>query len=124
GIIFFGSSVLLFFILLIRKKPMLKIDNEKVVIYKLHGKIINIPFKNIKSVDVWTTRGYNGLTTNRQLVFELKTPSEEYKKSFYYRLIKSVSTSKVANSQYAIQTGFLNINYKKLEKLINERIST
>lgn len=121
GMILFGFGVVLSIIYLLRKKPMLTIDDEKITIYKLFGNPNIVYLENIKSVNIWTTY-HKSFVSNRQIVFELRNPTDKYKRTLFYKLIKEISSQKTANTQYGIQTNFLDLKYSEIEKIINEKI--
>src|SRR5690606_449779 len=77
--------------------------------------------ENIKSVNIWTTY-HKSFVSNRQIVFELRNPTDKYKRTLFYKLIKEISSQKTANTQYGIQTNFLDLKYSEIEKIINEKI--
>ena len=97
------------------------IDDEKITIYKLFGNPNIVYLENIKSVNIWTTY-HKSFVSNRQIVFELRNPTDKYKRTLFYKLIKEISSQKTANTQYGIQTNFLDLKYSEIEKIINEKI--
>src|SRR5690625_7609168 len=96
--ILFGFGVVLSIIYLLRKKPMLTIDDEKITIYKLFGNPNIIYLENIKSVNIWTTY-HKSFVSNRQIVFELRNPTDKYKRTLFYKLIKEISSQKTRSEE-------------------------
>ena len=103
-----------------RKSPLLIINDDEIVILNPFRKAIIIKFLDIQLFSVISTR-FRGISTNRQILIELKCPTDKYQKTLYYKALKNVD-DKLANSQYGIQTSFLNIDYKDLLKTLNQRL--
>lgn len=122
----FGFSIFVFGIIisilyLIRTKPLLTVTTNEIIIYNiLLTKQINVNFEEIKSFFVITT-SYKGISNNRQICIELKKPTKKYSDSWFYKLLLKFN-SKIANSQYAIQTNFININHNELLAILNEHL--
>lgn len=79
-----------------------------------------IQFENIKSFFIVNSH-YRGIKTNRQIFIELNKPSEKYSKTLFYKFLNKINKP-IANSQYSIQTDFLNIKQQKLLELLNKKI--
>ena len=120
----FGYSIFVFGIIisilyLIRTKPLLTVTTNEIIIYNiLLTKQINVNFEEIKSFFVITT-SYRGISNNRQICIELKKQTKKYSDSWFYKLLLKFD-SKIANSQYVIQTNFLNTNHIKLLAILNK----
>jgi hypothetical protein len=123
GFILFFSGIILAVKLLLRKEPLLIITSEEILINQVLMKPIKINFKDIKSFEVVSI--YNrGFRTNTQIYIEMKEPTEKYKNSMQYKFLFWISSPRIANSQYGIQTTFLDINYKELLKILNKKLSS
>ena len=103
---------------LIRTKPLLTVTTNEIIIYNVLAKQININFQEVKSFFVITT-SYRGITNNRQICIEMKKPTKKYSDSWFYNLLLKFDI-KIANSQYGIQTNFLNTNHIKLLAILNK----
>lgn len=107
-------------LLLTRKKPLLTITNTQIIIHSALYSSKTIQIDNIKSFFI-VNNHYRGIKTNRQIFIELHKPTENYTKTWFYRFLNKVSKP-IANSQYSIQTDFLNIKQQKLLELLNKKI--
>jgi hypothetical protein len=116
----FSFGILLSFLLLIRKKPLLTITNNEIIIHNVLAPSKTIQIDNIKSFFIVNTH-HRGIKTNKQIFIELNKPTEKYTKTWFYKFLNKVSKP-IANSQYSIQTNFLNIKQEKLLKLLNKKI--
>lgn len=122
GLILFFSGTILSIKLLLRKEPLVVITDEKIFIKQVWQKSIKINFKDVKSFEIISI--YNrGFRTNTQIFIEMKEPVGKYKNSAQYKFLFWFSP-KFANSQYAIQTTFLDINYKELLKILNKKLKS
>lgn len=120
GFLLFVFGVIYSLFLLFRKSPLLIIKDDEIVILHTFRKPIIIKFIDIQSFSVISNR-FRGISTNRQILIELKKPSDEFQKTLYYKTLINVD-DKLANSQYGIQTSFLNIGYRDLLKTLNLRL--
>lgn len=116
----FSFGIVLSFLLLTRKKPLLTITNSQIIIHKVLTPSKTIQIDNIKSFLIVNTH-HRGIKTNRQIFIELKRPTEKYTKTWFYKFLNKISKP-IANSQYSIQTDFLNIKQQKLLELLNKKI--
>jgi hypothetical protein len=120
GFLLFVFGVIYSLFLLFRKSPLLIINDDEIVILNPFRKAIIIKFLDIQSFSVISNR-FSGIASNRQILIELKCPTDKYQNTLYYKAIKKVD-DKLANSQFGIQTSFLNIDYKDLLKTLNQRL--
>ena len=120
GFILFFSGIFLSVKLLLRKEPLLVITSEEILINQILMKPIKIYFRDVKSFEVIYTY-HRGFRTNAQIFIEMKKPTEKYKNSKQYKILFWFSP-RLANSQYTIQTSFLNINHKKLLEILNKKL--
>jgi energy-coupling factor transporter transmembrane protein EcfT len=120
GFIIFVFGIIISVLHLIRTKPLLTVTTNEIIIYNVLAKPININFEEIKSFFVVTTH-YRGIANNRQIYIEMKKPTKKYSDSWFYKLLLKLDI-KIANSQYGIQTNFLNINHKKLIVILNKQL--
>lgn len=120
GFLLFVFGVIYSLFLLFRKSPLLIINNDEIVILHPFRKTILIKFLDIQSFSVISNR-FRGIPTNRHILIELKKPSDKYQNTYYYKNLKRISV-KLANSEYGIQTSFLDIGYKDLLKTLNLRL--
>lgn len=120
GFIIFVFGIIISVLHLIRTKPLLTVTTNEIIIYNILTKQINVNFEEIKSFYVITTH-YRGIANNRQICIELKKPTKKYSDSWLYKLLLKFDI-KTANTQYGIQTNFLNINHKKLLAILNEHL--
>lgn len=119
GFFIFVFGIIISVLYLIRTKPLLTVTTNEIIIYNiLLTKQINVNFEEIKSFFVITT-SYKGIANNRQICIELKKPTKKYSDSWFYKLQLKFST-KIANSQYVIQTNFINTNHIRLLTILNE----
>lgn len=116
----FSFGIVLSFLLLTRKKPLLTITNSQIIIHNVLTPSKTIQIDNIKSFLIVNTH-HRGIKTNRQIFIELKRPTEKYTKTWFYKFLNKISKP-IANSQYSIQTDFLNIKQQKLLELLNKKI--
>ncbi|HLV51374.1 MAG TPA: STM3941 family protein [Flavobacterium sp.] len=120
GFLLFVFSIILSLLLLFRKKPLLTITNTQIIIYNVLAKKKVIDISNVESFFI-VNNYHRGIATNRQIYIELKVPGVKYSSSWIYKFIAKFSKS-IANSQYSIQTDFLNIKQKKLLEILNQLI--
>ncbi|WMW77817.1 STM3941 family protein [Flavobacterium sp. 20NA77.7] len=120
GFLLFLFGIILSVLLLKRKKPLLTITNSELIIHSILAPSNTIPFNNIKSFFIINTR-YRGIKTNKQIFVELKNPTEKHTKTWFYKFLCKISIP-IANSQYSIQTNFLNIKQKELLEQLNKKI--
>lgn len=118
--LFFSFGIVLAFLLLKRKKPLLTITNSEIIIHNVLSQSKTIQIDNIKSFYIFNTQ-YRGIKSNRQIFIELNKPTEKYTKSWFYNFLNKISKT-IDNSQYSIQTDFLNIKQQKLLELLNKKI--
>ena len=118
GFIIFVFGIIISVLHLIRTKPLLTVTTNEIIIYNVIAKQININFQEVKSFFVITT-SYRGITNNRQICIEMKKPTKKYSDSWFYNLLLKFDI-KIANSQYGIQTNFLNTNHIKLLAILNK----
>jgi hypothetical protein len=114
----FGFFYALF--LLFRKSPLLIINEDEIVTLYPFRKSIIIKFSEIQSFGIIES-SFRGFTSNREILIELINTSDKYQRTDYYKILKRISV-KLANTQYSIQTNFLNIDYKDLLKILNQRL--
>ncbi|WP_420842314.1 STM3941 family protein [Flavobacterium ammonificans] len=121
GFVIFVFGIIISILYLIRTKPLLTVTKNEIIIYNiLSTKKTNVNFEEIKSFFVITT-SYKGITNNRQICIQMKKPIKEYNNSLFYKFLLKFDI-KIANSQYVIQTNFLNINHKKLLAILNDHL--
>lgn len=120
GFLLFSFGIFLSFLLLKRKKPLLTITNREIIIHNVLYPSKTIQIDNIKSFFIVNTH-HRGFKTNRQIFIELKKPKEKYINTWFYKFLNKISKP-LANSQYSIQTDFLNIKQQKLLELLNKKI--
>ncbi|KMQ67010.1 STM3941 family protein, partial [Chryseobacterium koreense] len=120
ALMLFAFGVVLSLLLLFRKKPLLTITDERIIIYNIFTKPNIVEINNIKSFFIVNTI-QRGITTNRQIYIELIMPTEKFRNSLYYKLINKINKP-FANSQHAIQTNFLNIKQKDLLKILEKKL--
>ena len=116
----FSFGIILSLLLLTRKKPLLTITNSQIIIHSVLTSSKTIHIENIKSFFIVNSH-YRGIKTNRQIFIELNKPSEKYSKTLFYKFLNKINKP-IANSQYSIQTDFLNIKQQKLLELLNKKI--
>jgi hypothetical protein len=120
GFFLFAFGVVLSILLLTRKKPLLTINNSQIIIYNVLTSAKIIQIENIKSFFI--VNNYNrGIATNRQIFIELIKPTESFTSTWFYKLISKINKP-IANSQYSIQTDFLNVKQQRLLEILNEKI--
>ena len=116
----FAFGIILSILLLTRRKPLLTITDNQIIIHSVLTSSKTVEIKNVKSFFIVNT--YNrGFATNRQIFIELYKPTENYTNTWLYKFISKISKP-VANSQYSIQTDFINIKQQELLKILNNRI--
>jgi hypothetical protein len=120
GLIFFTFIIILSLLLLFRRKPLLTITDNQIIIYNVLAKTKLVDISNIESFFI-VNNYHGGIGSNRQIFIEMKKPDIKYSNSWLYKLLLKFSKP-VANSQYSIQTDFLNIKQKKLLKILNNLI--
>ncbi|MGO4709306.1 STM3941 family protein [Chryseobacterium sp. 2TAF14] len=112
----FGWIFALF--LLFRRKPLLTITDDQIIIYNILTKSKIINFKDISSFYV-STNSFRGIKTTEQINIILKTSAKKspsiHKKNKISWLFLSIEES--------IQTDILNVRTKDLLKILNHRIS-
>ena len=118
GFIIFVFGIIISTLLLIRTKPLLTVTTNEIIIHNILTKQINVNFEEIKSFFVIVT-SYRGITNNRQICIEMKKPTQKYSNSWFYKLLLKFDI-KIANSQYGIQTNFINTNHIKLLAILNK----
>ena len=116
----FSFGIVLSFLMLTRKKPLLTITNSQIIIHNVLTPSKTVQIDNIKSFFIVNTH-HRGIKTNRQIFIELNKPTEKYTKTWYHKFLNKISKP-IANSQYSIQTDFLNIRQQKLFELLNKKI--
>jgi hypothetical protein len=120
GFLLFAFGIVLSLLLLARKKPLLTITNNQIIINSVLTSAKVVEINNIKSFFIVNT--YNrGIATNRQIFIELKKPTEAYRNMWFYKFLFKINKP-MANSQYSIQTDFLNIKQQKLLEILNQKI--
>ena len=120
GIILFGFGVIVSFLLLIRKKPMITLTENELIIFNVIRKEKIVKFKDIKSFFIVNTY-HRGFVSSRHIFVEMKKPSEKYSNSWYYNIYKIFGVEMV-NSEYSLQTTFIDINHKELLKILNKKL--
>ena len=120
GFFLFSFGIVLSILLLTRKKPLLTITNNQIVIHSVLTSSKTIEIENIKSFFI-VNNYYRGIKTNRQIFIELKKPTENYTNIWFYKFLSKISKP-IANSQYSIQTDFLNIKQQNLLEILNGKI--
>src|SRR5690554_75844 len=120
GLFMFTCGAIFSILLIFRSKPLLTISENQITIYNVIYKKRIVNINDIESVFSVNTY-HRGIVTNRHIYIELKTPSERYRKTWFYKLLH-IFSKRIANSQYGIQTDFLNINQQNLLKIIEEKI--
>ncbi|TDU43491.1 hypothetical protein BXY82_0903 [Gelidibacter sediminis] len=116
----FAFGIILSILLLTRTKPLLTITNNQIIIHSVLTSSKTVEIKNVKSFFIVNT--YNrGIATNRQIFIELYKPTENYTNMWLHKFIRRISKP-LANSQYAIQTDFINIKQQELLEILNKRI--
>ncbi len=121
GFAIFSFGVFLSIYLFLRKSPLVSISDDEITINMYFQKEAKIKFENIESFFIVETR-HRGLVSNRQIFIELKIPSKKYSNSLFYKILKKIMPLKVANSQYGIQTIFLDIKHDELLKILNKKL--
>lgn len=121
GFLLFMFGVVMAVILLFRKKPLLSLDNNQIIIYNIFRKPISLNFKEIKSFEMFELR--NQYSTNREILIELKNPSEKIKTTLYYKLLKRISL-KIANTRYSINPQFIKVDRNELMEILNTKLKT
>lgn len=120
ALLLFLSGIIISIKLLFRKKPLLTISTNELVIYTIFRKPIFLRFHEIKSFYLVTSH-HKGIPTNRKIFIELKEPSQRFKNSVYYRITRIFSL-RLANSQYGIQADLIKINHNELLEILNDRL--
>ncbi|MFA7616319.1 MAG: STM3941 family protein [Weeksellaceae bacterium] len=120
GLLLFVFGIILSLLLLFRRKPLLTINDNQIIIHNVIAKSKVVEINNIKSFFI-VNNYHRGMTTNRQIFIELKKPDIKHSSTWLYKLLFKIGKP-IANSQYSIQTDFLNIKQKKLLKILNELI--
>lgn len=120
GFLLFVFGIILSLLLLFRKKPLLTITNNQIILFNVLAPQKVIDINNIKSFFI-VNNYHRGVKTNEQIFIELKVPDTKYSSSWTYKFLLKFSKP-IANSQYAIQTNFLNIKQKKLLEILNQLI--
>ena len=110
------SSVLLF-----KKTPSLVINDNEIIIWVFLRRDRVIKFQDIESFFLVNTH-HRGFVTNRLIFIELKEPSSKYSNSLFYRMLKKITSKEVANSEFSIQTNFLDIKHDELLKILNKKL--
>jgi hypothetical protein len=120
GYLLFLFGIFLSILLLTRKKPLLTITDNQIIIYSVLTASKTIQIENVKSFFIVNNR-YRGINSNRQIFIELKEPTQKYSKTQFYKFLNKISP-RFANSQYSIQTDFLNIKQQKLLEILDKKI--
>lgn len=120
GFLLFTFGIVLSILLLTRKKPLLTITDKQIIIHSVLTSSKTIEINNVKTFFI-VNNYHRGIKTNRQIFIELKKPTENYTNMWFYKFHSKISKP-LANSQYSIQTNFLNIKQQKLLKILNEKI--
>jgi len=127
----FKSSILLLTLILVvfgvivavallsRKKPLLSINDNQIIIYDIFRKPILLNLKEIKSFELFELKSI--YSTNREILIELKNPSRKAQSSLYYRLLKRFSL-KIANTRYSIRLQFIKVNRNELMEILNQKL--
>jgi hypothetical protein len=119
GLFLFTFGVIMAVILLIRRKPMLSLDDSQIIIYDIFRKPIFLNFTEIKSFELFELRSQ--YSTNREILIELKNPTKKIQTSLYYKLMKRISL-KIANTRYSIRPQFINVDRNKLMEILNLKL--
>lgn len=120
GTILFALGGIHSLFLLVRKKPLITLTENELIIFNVIKKEKIIKFKDIKSFFIVNT--YNkGFVSSRHIFIEMKKPTEKYSNSWYYKLYKKFGVE-IANSEYSIQTTFIDVNHKELSKILNKKL--
>ena len=120
GFLLFTFGLVLSILLLTRRKPLLTITDNQIIIHSVLTSSKTIEIENIKSFFI-VNNYHRGIKTNRQIFIELKKPTENYTNMWFYKFLSKISKP-LANSQYSIQTDFLNIKQQKLLEILNGKI--
>ena len=120
GFLLFVLGIILSLLLLFRRKPLLTITDNQIIIHNVIAKSKIVEIDNINSFFI-VNNYHRGIATNRQIFIELKKPYTKYSNTWLYNLIFKMSKP-IANSQYSIQTDFLNIKQKELLEILNKLI--
>lgn len=119
SLILFVFGVVVAIALLFRKKPLLSINDNQIIIYDIFRKPILLKLKEIKSFELFELR--SRYSTNREILIELKNPSKKTQSSLYYRLLKRFSL-KIANTRYSIKLQFIKANRNELMGILNQKL--
>lgn len=110
--IIFSFSIIYSIILFFRRKPLLTInDNEIIIFDPLRNKVL-IPLEDIESFFI-SSSSYRGIKTSHQINIVMK--DEKLSKT---RMSKTIFPQ-FGNVQYAIQSNLLNVKTKKLIIILN-----
>ena len=120
GLLLFSFSIILSLLLLIRKKPLLTITDKQIIIHNALAPTKTVEINNIESFFI-VNNNFRGIESNRQIFIELKKPTERYTNMWFYKLLSKISKP-IANSQYSIQTDFLNVKQKVLLEILNRKL--
>lgn len=120
GFLLFLFGIILSLLLLFRRKPLLTITDTQIIIHNVLAKTKIVDINNINSFYI-VNNYHRGIATNRQIFIELKKPDIKYSKTWLYKSLLKLSKP-VANSQYSIQTDFLDVKQKKLLEILNKQI--
>jgi len=110
--IFFCFGIIYSMILLFRRRPLLTINDNEIIIFNPLSKKVLVPFEDIASFFISSTY-YRGIKTSHQINIVMK--DEKQRKD---KIIKTI-LPRFGNVQYAIQSDLLNIKTKKLIIILN-----
>ncbi|SDI58940.1 hypothetical protein SAMN05421846_11048 [Chryseobacterium taeanense] len=110
--ILFCFGIIYSMILIFRRKPLLTInENEIIIFYPLRKKVL-IPFEDIGGFFI-SSSSYRGIKTSHQINIVMK--NVKLKKN---KIVKTIFPQ-FENMQYAIQSDLLNVKTKKLIIILN-----
>lgn len=112
GFILFLSSLIFSIVLLLRRKPLLTVTDQQIIIYHMLGKSSSIDFEDIDSFYVSDTRN-RGIKIAEHILIVLKSPEKNDKNGKF-----------PAYSSHMIQADILNVKAKFLLELLNTRLET
>lgn len=120
GIILFALGGIHSVLLLARKKPLITLTDNELIIFNVIRKEKIIKFKDIKSFFFVNTY-HKGFVSSRYIFVEMKKPTEKHSNSWYYKIYKMFGVE-IANSEYSIQTTFIDVNHKEFLKILNKKL--
>ncbi|BCY27448.1 STM3941 family protein [Flavobacterium okayamense] len=121
GLILFSFGIIHSIYLLSKKSPMLIVNDNEVFISIFLKKDRVVKFEDIESFFLVNTY-HRGFVTNRIIFVELKKPSEKYSNSLFYKILKEIIPKRAVNSEFSIQTAFLDIKCDELLKILNKKL--